>query len=393
MKEIVIASVVRTPVGKLLGAFKEVPAVDLGIVAAKEAMRRAGVAEKDIEEVIIGSTHQEGLRPNPARQISIRSGIPHEVPSMTINKLCGSGLKAMELAALAIKAGDKDIILAGGIENMTRVPFLLLEGRWGNKLGATKLHDALFYDGFEDPFINDLMGMTAENVAERFSVNREDQDEFAFHSHMKAAKAIEEGVFKEEIIPVEIPQRRGDPVVVDTDECVRADTSIEKLAKLRPAFKKDGTVTAGNACAISDGGSAVVIMSGEKAEEKGIRPVATFLSFASVGVDPAIMGFAPAPAIRMALEKAGLELDDVELFEINEAFASQCLAVIRDLKINPDIVNVNGGAIALGHPVGATGARLVASLLYEMKRRDLHIGVVSMCIGGGQGIAAVLKID
>jgi acetyl-CoA C-acetyltransferase len=393
MKEIVIASVVRTPVGKLLGAFKEVPAVDLGTVAAREAMRRGGVKENEIQEVIIGSTHQEGLRPNPARQISIHAGIPHEVPSMTINKLCGSGLKAMELASLAIKADDKDIILAGGIENMTRVPFLLLEGRWGSKLGATKLHDALFYDGFEDPFINDLMGMTAENVAERFKVNREDQDQFAYESHMKAAAAIEKGRFKEEIVPVEIPQRRGDPVVVDTDECVRADTSIEKLSKLRPAFKKDGTVTAGNACAISDGGSAVVIMSRDKAEDKGLEPMASFLSFASVGVDPAIMGFAPAPAIRKALQKANLGLDDVELFEINEAFASQCLAVIRDLKLNPDIVNVNGGAIALGHPVGATGARLVASLLHEMRRRDLHIGVVSMCIGGGQGIAAVLKRD
>lgn len=393
MKDIVIASVVRTPVGKLLGAFKDVPAVDLGIVAAEEAMKRAGVGKDEIQEVIVGCTHQEGLRPNPARQISIGSGIPQEVPSMTINKLCGSGLKAMEIASLAIKAGDSDIILAGGIENMTRVPFLLLEGRWGNKLNSMKLHDALFYDGFEDPFINDLMGMTAENVAERFKVNRQDQDEFAYQSHKKAARAIEDGKFKDEIIPVEIPQRKGDPIVVDTDECVRADSSIEKLAKLRPAFKKDGTVTAGNACAISDGGSAVVMMSREKAEEKGIKPIASFLSFASVGVDPAIMGFAPAPAIRKALEKANLKLEDIELFEINEAFASQCLAVIRDLKLDPDIVNVNGGAIALGHPVGATGARLVASLLYEMKRRCLKLGVVSMCIGGGQGIAAVLKVD
>ncbi len=393
MKEIVIASVVRTPVGRLLGAFKDVPAVDLGIVAGKEAMRRASLKEDEIQEVIIGCTHQEGLRPNPARQISIGSGIPQEVPSVTVNKLCGSGLKAMQIASLAIKAGDSDIILAGGIENMTRVPFLLLEGRWGSKLNAMKLHDALFYDGFEDPFINDLMGMTAENVAERFGVNRQDQDEFAYQSHKKAAKAIAERKFKDEIIPVEIPQRKGDPVVVDTDECVRADTSVEKLAKLRPAFKKDGTVTAGNACAISDSGSAVVIMSKEKAEEKGIKPMATFLSFASVGVDPAIMGFAPAPAIRRALEKANLTLQDVELFEINEAFASQCLAVIRDMKINTEIVNVNGGAIALGHPVGATGARLVASLVYEMKRRNLHLGVVSMCIGGGQGIAAVLKVE
>ena len=393
MKEIVIASVVRTPAGRLLGAFKDVSAVDLGIVAGKEAMRRASLKEDEIQEVIIGCTHQEGLKPNPARQISIGSGIPQEVPSMTVNKLCGSGLKAIQIASLAIKAGDSDIILAGGVENMTRVPFLLLEGRWGSKLNAMKLHDALFYDGFEDPFINDLMGMTAENVAGRFGVNRQDQDEFAYQSHKKAAKAIAEGKFKDEIIPVEIPQRKGDPVVVDTDECVRANTSIEKLAKLRPAFKKDGTVTAGNACAISDSGSAVVIMSKEKAEEKGIKPMATFLSFASVGVDPAIMGFAPAPAIRRALEKANLTLQDVELFEINEAFASQCLAVIRDMKINPEIVNVNGGAIALGHPVGATGARLVASLVYEMKRRNLHMGVVSMCIGGGQGIAAVLKVE
>jgi len=393
MKEIVIASVVRTPAGRLLGAFKDVSAVDLGIVAGKEAMRRASLKEDEIQEVIIGCTHQEGLKPNPARQISIGSGIPQEVPSMTVNKLCGSGLKAIQIASLAIKAGDSDIILAGGVENMTRVPFLLLEGRWGSKLNAMKLHDALFYDGFEDPFINDLMGMTAENVAGRFGVNRQDQDEFAYQSHKKAAKAIAEGKFKDEIIPVEIPQRKGDPVVVDTDECVRANTSIEKLAKLRPAFKKDGTVTAGNACAISDSGSAVVIMSKEKAEEKGIKPMATFLSFASVGVDPAIMGFAPAPAIRRALEKANLTLQDVELFEINEAFAAQCLAVIRDLKIDPEIVNVNGGAIALGHPVGATGARLVASLVYEMKRRNLHMGVVSMCIGGGQGIAAVLKVE
>jgi acetyl-CoA C-acetyltransferase len=236
------------------------------------------------------------------------------------------------------------------------------------------------------------MGVTAENVAERFEVSREDQDEFAYQSHMKAARAIAEGKFREEIIPVEIPQRKGDPLVVDTDECVRPDTSVEKLAKLRPAFKKDGSVTAGNACAISDGGSAVVMMSTDRAEKQGVKPLARFLSFASVGIDPAIMGFAPAPAIRKALEKAKLHLDDVELFEINEAFASQCLAVIRDLKLDPDIVNVNGGAIALGHPVGATGARLVSSLLYEMKRRSLQLGVVSMCIGGGQGIAAVLQM-
>jgi acetyl-CoA C-acetyltransferase len=393
MKDIIVASVVRTAVGKLLGAFKDVSAIDLGVAAAKEAMRRAGVRGNEIQEVVMGCTHQEGLRPNPARQVSVRSGIPLEVPSMTVNKLCGSGLKAMDLASLAIRAGESDTILAGGIENMTRVPFLLLEGRWGSKLNAMKLHDALFYDGFEDPFINDLMGMTAENVAERFKVSREDQDEFAYQSHMKAAKAVAEGKFKEEIVPVEIPQRRGDPLVVDTDECVRADTSREKLSTLRPAFKKDGTVTAGNACAISDGGSAVVIMSGDRAKERGIKPMARFLSFASVGVDPAIMGFAPAPAIRKALKKANLTLGDVELFEINEAFASQCLAVIRDLEINPDIVNVNGGAIALGHPVGATGARLVSSLLYEMKRRKLQLGVVSMCIGGGQGIAAVLKMD
>jgi acetyl-CoA C-acetyltransferase len=393
MKDIIVASVVRTAVGKLLGAFKDVSAIDLGVAAAKEAMRRAGVRGNEIQEVVMGCTHQEGLRPNPARQVSVRSGIPLEVPSMTVNKLCGSGLKAMDLASLAIRAGESDTILAGGIENMTRVPFLLLEGRWGSKLNAMKLHDALFYDGFEDPFINDLMGMTAENVAERFKVSREDQDEFAYQSHMKAAKAVADGKFKEEIVPVEIPQRRGDPLVVDTDECVRADTSREKLSTLRPAFKKDGTVTAGNACAISDGGSAVVIMSGDRAKERGIKPMARFLSFASVGVDPAIMGFAPAPAIRKALKKANLTLGDVELFEINEAFASQCLAVIRDLEINPDIVNVNGGAIALGHPVGATGARLVSSLLYEMKRRKLQLGVVSMCIGGGQGIAAVLKMD
>lgn len=393
MKEIVIASVARTPIGKLLGSFKDVPAIELGVAASKEALRRAKVKEEEIEEVIIGCTHQEGLRPNPARQIAIKAGIPKEVPSMTINKLCGSGLKAMEIASLAIKAGDADIIMAGGIENMTRVPFLLLEGRTGSKLNDMRLRDALFYDGFQDPFINDLMGMTAENVAEKFNVTREQQDEFAFSSHRKAVKAIKEGKFAGEIVPVEVPQRKGNPVVVDTDECPRQDTSLEKLAKLPTVFKKGGTVTAGNTCAISDAGSAAVIMSKEKAQEKGIKPMGMFLSFAAVGVDPAIMGFAPAPAIRKAVGKAGLTLNDIELVELNEAFASQSIAVIRDLGLDPEIFNVNGGAIALGHPVGATGTRLVASLIYEMKRRNLSLGVVSMCIGGGQGIAAVIRID
>jgi acetyl-CoA C-acetyltransferase len=392
MKEIVIASVVRTPIGKLLGCYTDVSAPDLGVAAAREAIKRAKVKESDIEEVLIGCTHQEGLRPNPARQISIRAGIPHEVPSTTINKLCGSGLKAMEIGALAINAGDVDIVLAGGIENMTRAPFLLLEGRTGSKLNDMKLRDALFWDGFLDPFVEDLMGITAENVASRFKVSRLEQDEFAAQSQARAVKAIKEGKFKDEIVPVAIPQRKGDPVVIDTDECPRADTTAEKLARLPPAFKKDGTVTAGNACAISDGGSAVVIMSREKADKKGIKPIARFRSFASVGVDPAIMGFGPAPAIRKAVQKAGIALDDVELFEINEAFASQCIAVMRDLKLDPGKVNVNGGAIALGHPVGATGARLAATLIHEMRRRKLKMGVVSMCIGGGQGIASVIEL-
>ncbi len=391
MKEIVIVSAVRTPVGTYGGGFKNFSAVDLGVVAAKEALKRAGIGPDKVDEVIFGNVLQAGQGQNVARQVSIGIGVPIEVPSFTVNKVCGSGLKSVSLAAQAIASGESDIVLAGGTENMSMAPYLLKSARWGQRMGDGVLEDYMVKDGLSDIFNKYHMGITAENIVEKYGFTREQQDELALSSQNKAEAAIKSGRFKDEIVPVEIPQRRGDPVVVDTDEHPKFGTTMETLAKLRPAFKKDGSVTAGNASGINDGAAALVLMSKEKAEELGIKPLATIVSYAAAGVDPAIMGTGPIPATRKALEKAGMTIEDVDLIEANEAFAAQALSVITDLKFNTDIVNVNGGAIALGHPIGASGARILVTLLYEMEKRGVEKGLATLCIGGGQGIAMIVK--
>lgn len=391
MKEVVIVSAVRTAIGAYGGSFKDVSAVTLGTVVAKEAMKRANITPDMVDEVIFGNVLQAGQGQNVARQISVHAGIPIEVPSYTVNKVCGSGLKTVALAAQAIRAGEADIILAGGTENMSQAPYLLKKARWGHRMGDGVLEDYMVNDGLTDVFNGYHMGITAENIVEQWNLTREEQDEFALNSQLRAEKAIKEGRFKDEIVPVEVPQRKGDPVIVDTDEHPRFGSTIEGLAKLRPAFKKDGTVTAGNASGINDGAAALVVMSKEKAEELGLKPLATILSYASAGVDPKIMGAGPIPATRKALEKAGLKVEDLDLVEANEAFAAQSLAVVKDLGLDPEKTNVNGGAIALGHPIGASGARILVTLLHEMEKRDATNGLATLCIGGGQGIAMIVK--
>ncbi|NMB08354.1 MAG: acetyl-CoA C-acetyltransferase [Tissierellia bacterium] len=390
MKDVVIVSAVRTPIGTFGGSFKNVSAVDLGTVVAKEAINRAGIKPEMIEEVIFGNVLQAGLGQNVARQVSVAAGIPIEVPSYTVNKVCGSGLKTVALAAQAIKAGEVDIVLAGGTENMSQAPYLLKEARWGQRMGDKIVEDYMVKDGLWDVFNDYHMGITAENIAEQWKLSREEQDEFALNSQLKAEEAIKSGRFKDEIVPVEVPQRRGEPIVVDTDEHPRFGSTLEGMAKLRPAFKKDGTVTAGNASGINDGAAALIVMSKEKAEELGIKPLATIASYASAGVDPSIMGTGPIPATKKALEKANITVEDLDLVEANEAFAAQSLSVVKELGLNPEITNVNGGAIALGHPIGASGARILVTLLYEMEKRDGKKGLATLCIGGGQGISMIV---
>lgn len=391
MREVVIASAVRTPIGAFGGKFKDVSAVQLGTIAAKEALKRAKIEPHMVEEVIFGNVLQAGLGQNVARQVSVHSGIPMEVPSFTVNKVCGSGLKTIQLAAQAILAGEADIILAGGTENMSQAPYLLKSARWGQRMGNGEIVDYMVADGLWDIFNDYHMGITAENIVEKYSLTREEQDELALMSQNKAEEAIKSGRFKEEIVPVEIPQRKGDPIVVDTDEYPRFGATIESLSKLRPAFKKDGTVTAGNASGINDGAAALVIMSKEKAEELGITPLATIVSYASAGVEPSLMGTGPIPATRKALDKANMTVEDLDLIEANEAFAAQALSVIKDLNLDTSKVNVNGGAIALGHPIGASGARILVTLLHEMEKVDAKNGLATLCIGGGQGIAMIVK--
>lgn len=391
MKEVVIASAVRTAIGTYGGSFKNVSAVELGTVVVKEAIKRAGIEPNMVQELIFGNVLQAGLGQNVARQVSIHAGIPIEVPSYTVNKVCGSGLKTVALAAQAIIAGDSDIIVAGGTENMSMAPYLLESTRWGQRMGDAKVVDYMVHDGLFDIFNGYHMGITAENIAEQWGFTREDQDQFALRSQLRAEAAIKSGRFKDEIVPVVIPQKKGDPKVVDTDEHPRFGSTIEALAKLKPAFKKDGTVTAGNASGINDCAAALVIMSKEKAEELGIKPMATIVSYASAGVDPSIMGTGPIPASRKALKKAGLTVADLDLVEANEAFAAQSLAVVKELGLDPEKTNVNGGAISLGHPIGASGARILVTLLHEMEKRDAKNGLATLCIGGGQGIAVVVK--
>ena len=391
MREVVIASAVRTPVGSFGGSLKGVSAVDLGALVIKEAVKRAGIKPEAVEEVVMGNVLQAGLGQNPARQSSVKAGLPLEVSSLTINKVCGSGLRAVSLARQMILAGDADVVVAGGMESMSRAPYLVNDARWGTKMGDTKLVDEMIVDGLWDAFNGYHMGITAENIAERWNLTREDQDKFALASQQKAEAAIKAGKFKDEIVPVEIPQRKGDPKIFDTDEFPRFGTTIEALSKLRPAFKKDGTVTAGNASGINDGAAAFVIMSAEKAEELGVQPLAKIAAFGSKGLDPAIMGYGPVGATKVALERADLKVEDLDLIEANEAFAAQSLAVAKDLNFDMDKVNVNGGAIAIGHPVGASGARILVTLLYEMIRRDAKTGLATLCIGGGQGTALIVK--
>ncbi|MDI3478083.1 MAG: acetyl-CoA C-acetyltransferase [Thermoanaerobacterium sp.] len=391
MKEVVIASGVRTAIGKFGGTLLNVPAVDLGAVVIKEALKRANVKPEDVSEVIMGNVLQAGLGQNPARQAEIKAGIPVEVPAMTVNMVCGSGLRAVTLAAQAVMLGDADIVVAGGMENMSRAPYVLNDARFGYRMNNGQLVDEMVYDGLTDVFNQYHMGITAENVAEKYNITREEQGEFAYRSQKLASEAISSGKFEDEIVPVTIPQKKGDPIEFKIDEHVRANTTIEALAKLKPAFKKDGTVTAGNASGINDAAAAVVVMSKEKAEELGIKPLATIKSFGYAGVDPSIMGIGPVYATRKALEKANLTVDDLDLIEANEAFAAQSLAVAKELKFNIDKVNVNGGAIALGHPIGASGCRILVTLLYEMQKRNSHTGLATLCIGGGMGIAMVVE--
>lgn len=393
MREVVIASAVRTPIGTFGGSFKDVSAVKLGTIAAKEALKRAKVEPDMVDEVIFGNVLQAGLGQNVARQISIHTGIPVEVPSFTVNKVCGSGLKAVALAVQTILLGEADIVLAGGTENMSQAPYLLKGARWGHRMGDGTVEDYMIHDGLWDIFNDYHMGITAENIAEQWNITREEQDQFALTSQQRAEEAIKTGKFKDEIVPVEVPQRKGDPIIVDTDEHPRFGTTLEGLAKLRPAFKKDGTVTAGNASGINDGAAALVVMSKEKAEELGIKPMATIVSYASAGVDPKIMGTGPIPATRKALEKANMKVEDLDLVEANEAFAAQALSVMKELGLDPEKTNVNGGAIALGHPIGASGARILVTLLHEMAKRDAKTGLATLCIGGGQGISLIVKRD
>ena len=392
MREVVIASAVRTAIGKFGGSLLPLSAPELGAIVIKEALKRANVPGEKVDEVIFGNVLQAGLGQNPARQASIKAGLPIEVPAFTVNKVCGSGLKCVELAAQSILAGDNDIVVAGGMESMSNAPFVTSgKARWGLRMGDSKLVDVMIKDGLWDAFNNYHMGITSENVAEKFGVTREDQDEVSARSQQRAIAAIKSGAFKDEIVPVTIKTKKGE-TVFDTDEFPREGTTTEILAKLRPAFKQGGTVTAGNASGLNDGAAALVIMSAEKAQELGIKPMAKILSYASAGVDPAIMGIGPIPTSRKALSKAGLEVKDLDLIEANEAFAAQFVEVGRELNFDPDKVNVNGGAIALGHPIGASGARILVTLLYALKNRDKKLGLATLCIGGGMGTSAVVEM-
>lgn len=392
MKEVVIVNAVRTPVGSFGRSLTGVSAVELGVVAVKELLKRTGIDPGEVDELIFGCVLQSGLGQNVARQVAIKAGLPQEVPSMTLNKVCASGLRTVSMAAQCIKAGDADAIIAGGTENMSAAPYAIGKARWGARMNDDTLVDLMINDGLWEIFNNYHMGVTAENVAEQYEISREEQDELGALSQQRAEKAIKEGRFKDEIVPVTIPRRKGDPKIFDTDEHPRAGTTEKALAKLRPAFKKDGTVTAGNASGINDGAAAVLVMSADKAREKGLKPMAKIISYASAGVDPKVMGLGPIPSTRKALEKAGLTLDDIDLIEANEAFAAQCLAVKKDLGLDMEKTNVNGGAIALGHPIGASGARILTTLLHEMQKRDdVKKGLATLCIGGGMGHAMIVE--
>ena len=392
MREVVIVGAARTAIGKFGGTLKNVPTRTLGAVCIEEALKRAGVAKDQVDEVIMGCVLQGGLGQNVARQMMLDAGLPVETPCFTLNKVCGSGLRAVSLAAQMIKAGDADIVVAGGAENMSATAYAMKDARWGARMNNTTMTDMMVNDGLWDAFNQYHMGITAENVAEQYGITREELDEFSVISQNRAEAAIEAGKFKDEIVPVTIPQRKGDPIVFDTDEHLTKGSTMEKVAKLKPAFKRDGgVVTAANASGINDSGAAVVVMSKEKADELGIKPLCTIKSYASGGVDPSIMGVGPVPACRKALDKAGITVDDLDLIEANEAFAAQSIAVRRDLGFDPEKVNVNGGAIALGHPIGASGCRILITLIYEMMKRDAKTCLATLCIGGGLGTTVIVE--
>ena len=393
MENVYIVSACRTAIGSFGGSLKDISAVKLGEAVLKEAIFRAGIDVNDIGEVIMGNVLQAGLGQNTARQAAIGAGLPVTIPSYTINKVCGSGLKAISLAAQSIMLGETECALAGGMENMSQTPYLLKQNRWGAKMGDGIVEDYMIKDGLWDVFNNYHMGITAENIAQKYGITRSEQDEFAAASQYKAAIAQKEGRFKDEIVSIEIPQRKKESIFFLEDEYIKADSNVEKLSKLRSAFKTDGTVTAGNASGINDG-AAVVLLAGETyLKNKGIMPIARIISSGSAGVDPSIMGIGPVPSSKKALERAGLSIDSIGLFEANEAFAAQSLAVIKELGLNISKVNVNGGAIALGHPIGASGARILVTLLAEMKRRNEEYGLATLCIGGGMGEALIVKRD
>ncbi|AEF24917.1 acetyl-CoA C-acetyltransferase [Streptococcus parauberis] len=390
--EVVVVSALRTPIGNFGGAFKTVSAVDLGTTVVEKILQDTKIAPGLVEEVIFGNVLHAGLGQNVARQIAIYAGLPVTTPAFTLDMVCGSGLKSVELGALKILSGDAEVVIVGGTENMSQAPYVITNQRWGSRMGESKVVDTMISDGLSDAFNNYHMGITAENIARQYNISREEQDQFALNSQLKAKAAIESNRFNEEIVPVRVPQRRGEDLIVDQDEYPRTDSSLEKLAKLRPSFlKEDGTVTAGNASGINDGAAALLLMSREKAEQLGLPILATILSSASAGVEPSLMGCGPIPASRKALSKANLKMEQIDLIEANEAFASQSLAVAKELNLDPEKINVNGGAIALGHPIGASGARILVTLISEMNKRDVEYGLATLCIGGGQGQAVIVQ--
>ena len=391
MTEVVIVSAIRTPIGKFGGVLKNTDVVELGTKLVQTAIDQLNLPVDAVDEVIMGNVLGAGLGQNIARQIAIKSGLSETTNAYVVNKVCGSGLKSVILGAQSILLGDSEIVIAGGTENMSQAPYLDLSARWGGRLGHRQSIDMMLSDGLTDAFSQEHMGITAENIAEKYQISREQQDEFAVSSQQKAASAIEAERFKEEIVPISISQRKGDPIVITTDEGVRPDTTKADLAKLRPAFKKEGSVTAGNASGLNDGAAIVVMMSKEKAESLNLTPLATIKSYATAGVDPDYMGLGPIPATEKALRKANLSVEDLELVEANEAFATQAIAVTDQLQLNPEIVNVNGGAIALGHPIGASGTRVLVTLIHEMMKRDAKNGLATLCIGGGQGISLIVS--
>lgn len=392
MREAVIVSAARTAIGKFGGTLAGIPAADLGAIVIKEVLKRANIEPQQVDEVLMGNVLQAGLGQNPARQAELKAGIPVEVPAATINMVCGSGLRTVAMAAQAVMIGDADIVVAGGMESMSRAPYVLNDARFGYRMNNGQIVDTMVYDGLTDVFNQYHMGITAENVAEKYGISRAEQDEFALRSQNLAEAAITSGRFNDEIVPVPIPQKKGEPIEFKIDEHYRPGTTLEALSKLKPAFKKDGTVTAGNASGINDSASAVIVMSKDKAKELGITPLATIKSYGYAGVDPSIMGVGPIYSTRKALDKAGLKVEDLDLIEANEAFAAQALAVAKELKFDINKVNVNGGAIALGHPIGASGNRILVTLLYEMKKRGANLGLATLCIGGGMGISVIVEM-